>query len=92
MSYWVAMTTALATMDRFGRLVIPKKLREAAGLQPGVRLRLDYTDGRIHIEPDRVGVRLEQRGHVLCAVPDEPVPELGVDEVNAIIHALRHRG
>ena len=42
------MKTATATtMDLAGRLVIPKAIRDAAELQPGVRLVFEVVDGRI---------------------------------------------
>jgi AbrB family looped-hinge helix DNA binding protein len=38
------------TIDRAGRVVIPKQIREAAGLKPGVALSIEYMNGRIEIE------------------------------------------
>jgi AbrB family looped-hinge helix DNA binding protein len=42
------MTT---TIDSAGRIVIPKSLREQAGLLPGVELRIELDGSGIHIEP-----------------------------------------
>ena len=39
------------TLDRFGRVVIPKQLREDLGLQPGSVLRIKQDDQKISIEP-----------------------------------------
>ena len=33
------------TIDRSGRLVIPKAIRELAGYTPGVELSIEYRDG-----------------------------------------------
>jgi len=40
-----------ATTDADGRLVIPKQLRQHAGLEPGAALDVRYREGRIEIEP-----------------------------------------
>ncbi len=40
------------TIDAAGRLVIPKKIREEAGLKPGTALDVRVRDGVIEIEPE----------------------------------------
>jgi AbrB family looped-hinge helix DNA binding protein len=42
------MTT---TLDKYGRIVIPKKLQKKLGIIPGSRLHLEYSDREIHITP-----------------------------------------
>ena len=64
------------TIDAAGRLVIPKEIRRAAGLQPGDVLDVRWHDGRIEIEPAPLHVRLERRGRWVVAVPTEDVPTL----------------
>ena len=39
------------TLDRFGRVVIPKRLREDLGLHPGSVLQIKQDDRKIFIEP-----------------------------------------
>jgi AbrB family looped-hinge helix DNA binding protein len=39
------------TLDKFGRVVIPKQLREDLGLQPGSVLQIKHDDQKIFIEP-----------------------------------------
>lgn len=39
------------TLDRFGRVVIPKRLREELGLNPGSVLQIKQDDQKIIIEP-----------------------------------------
>ncbi len=34
-------------VDKFGRTLIPKKVRQAMGLRPGAELKLDFTDQQI---------------------------------------------
>ena len=39
------------TLDRFGRVVIPKKVREDLGLQPGAMLKIEQHARKISMEP-----------------------------------------
>ena len=69
------------TMDRAGRLVIPKEIRREAKLAPGVPLDVKWRDGRIEIEPAPVAVRLQRRGRLLVAVPRKKIPALTPETV-----------
>lgn len=41
------------TLDRFGRILIPKKVRDDLDLKPGSRLRIDELEGKILLKPVR---------------------------------------
>jgi AbrB family looped-hinge helix DNA binding protein len=60
------------TMDSSGRLAIPKKVRQAAGLNPGPPLEVKCRDGRIGIEPAPMELRFVRRGRFVVAVPKAP--------------------
>jgi AbrB family looped-hinge helix DNA binding protein len=77
------------TMDSAGRLVIPSEVRRQAGLRPGMPLDVRWRDGRIEIEPVPLRVTLRRRGHLLVAIPDEPVPPLTADSVERTRSVLR---
>ena len=78
------------TIDRAGRVVIPKPIREAAGLKPGAGLSIQYRDGRIEIEPKSMKARLVPKGSVLVAsIPG--APKMSVDETNQWIRKARDR-
>ncbi len=62
-------------MDSVGRLVIPKKVRQAAGLQPGMPLEVKCRDGRVEIEPVPIKLRFVRRGKFLVAMPKQRVSE-----------------
>lgn len=64
------------TIDAAGRLVIPKKLRREAGLQPGTELEIRWRQGLIEIEPVPLPVKLKKRGWFLVAIPDQPIEQL----------------
>lgn len=69
------------TIDRAGRLVIPKEIRREARLAPGAPLEVRWRDGRIEIEPAPAAVRLQRRGRLLVAVPQKELPMLTPDTV-----------
>jgi AbrB family looped-hinge helix DNA binding protein len=72
-----------ATMDRAGRLVIPKEVRREARLVAGAPLDVRWRDGRIEIEPAPAAVRLQRRGRLLVAVPRQEIPRLTPEAVEA---------
>ena len=53
------------TLDKFGRVVIPKKLREDLGLHPGSLLQIKQDDQKIFIEPVHEEPRLVVKEGVL---------------------------
>jgi len=76
------------TIDGAGRMVIPKAVREAAGLRPGDPLDVRYRDGRIEIEPLAEQVRLVREGPFLVA--DAPgASALTNDEVSDVLSEIR---
>jgi AbrB family looped-hinge helix DNA binding protein len=85
-----AMKPAIVTtMDLAGRLVIPKAVREAAELQPGVRLVLEVVDGRIQIAPEPRDIRIERQGKLKVAVPVSPAEPLRAATVRKTLEAIR---
>ena len=80
------------TIDRAGRLVVPKKIREAAGIQAGSELTIRVADGRIEIEPAPLEVRLVKRGSLTVAVPRKRVTPLTAEAVGGTLDRLRRRG
>jgi AbrB family looped-hinge helix DNA binding protein len=40
-----------ATIDKAGRVVIPKAIRERAGFRPGMELEIEVSNGRVALEP-----------------------------------------
>jgi AbrB family looped-hinge helix DNA binding protein len=80
------------SMDRAGRLVIPKEIRREARIEPGAPLDVRWKDGRIEIEPAYAQVRLERRGKLLVAVPTGKMPKLThemVERTRTMIHEER---
>ena len=69
------------TIDRAGRLVIPKEIRREAKLEPGVVLEIKWREGRIEIEPAPAAVRLRRRGRLLVAMPRKKTSALTLEAV-----------
>lgn len=82
------MTT---TIDKAGRLVVPKAVREAVGLRPGTRVRFLVRHDRLEIAPVPRDVVLERRGSGVVAVPREERRVLTAGEVEETRSALRRR-
>lgn len=80
------------TIDRAGRLVVPKKIRDEAGISAGSELTIRVADGRIEIEPAPLEVRLVKRGRLTVAVPHKRVPPLTDEIVGRTLDRLRRRG
>lgn len=41
------------TLDRFGRVVIPKEIRDILGLKPGELLKVEQSDDEVILKPLR---------------------------------------
>ncbi len=77
------------TIDSAGRLVIPKEIRQEAGLKPGMVLNVHWREGRIEIEPEPLSVTLRREGRLLVAIPSQPVSSLRIEAVEQTREALR---
>jgi AbrB family looped-hinge helix DNA binding protein len=77
------------TIDKAGRVLIPKRVRELAALTPGTRVEARYEDGRILLEAVPVPVKLERRGRFVVAVPEQGTPPLTRGAVEATRRRVR---
>ena len=78
-----------AVIDRAGRIVVPKPLRQALGLKPGQPLEIRAGDGRLEIEVASTPMRLRKRGKSLVAVPDNRLPPLTAEHVRETLERVR---
>jgi AbrB family looped-hinge helix DNA binding protein len=63
---------AIVEIDKAGRIVIPKRIREELHLKPGSRLRIESSSERLVLEQDFAEPRLEMRDGVLVIVGGGP--------------------
>jgi len=76
-------------IDRAGRIVVPKSLRQALGLRPGQPLEIRAGDGRLEIEIAATPMRLKKRGKAPVAVPNTNLPPLTADQVRETLEQVR---
>jgi AbrB family looped-hinge helix DNA binding protein len=79
------MTT---TIDTAGRIVIPKSLRDQAGLVPGTEIDIRICNGHLEIEPVAT-ITVEKRGRFLVAVAPEGTPPAEPTAVGQFLNELR---
>ena len=79
------------TIDRAGRIVVPRDIRVAAHLTPGAAVDIRLVDGTVEIEAAAEPVELERRGALLVAVPRGRRSPLTREAANATQSALRGR-
>jgi len=77
------------TIDKAGRIVVPKAMRDELGLQGGEEVEIALVDTRIEIEPVTSHIRLERRDGRLVAVSDREMPVLTAEQVREVLERLR---
>jgi AbrB family looped-hinge helix DNA binding protein len=82
---------AIVEIDKAGRILIPKRMRDAMGLRPGSRLRVAQDYGELRLEPDLPEPRLEMRDGLLVMVGGPPVTVEDVNEAIRQGYEDRHR-
>ena len=71
-------------------MVIPKSVRDAAGLQPGAEVNVGFTDGKIQIEPAGKPVKVVRKGSAFVLRAPKGTPPLTVEKVNEILERVRN--
>ena len=77
------------TIDRAGRIVIPKTIRDQVGLAPGTEIDIELRDGRIEIEPAPVPMRIAYRGGRPVIETDVSMPPLTAEDVRETLERTR---
>ena len=79
-----------STIDRAGRIVVPRAIREAANLRPGIEVEFRVQGGHVEIEPVPLTVTLRRRGSFVVAVPQENQPVMRAADVDRTTEELRN--
>ena len=77
------------TIDKAGRIVVPKALRDELGLDGGAEVEISLVDGRIELEPVTSHIHLERKQGRLVAASDREIPVLTSEEVRGVLERLR---
>jgi AbrB family looped-hinge helix DNA binding protein len=80
----------IATMDRVGRLVLPRKVREQLHLQEGARFRVAVVAGKVELELEpEDDSELTMKDGVLVLAPRDPNKRGKPGDIRAAIKADR---
>lgn len=78
-----------SAIDSAGRVVIPKALRDRAGLSGPKAVEIVERDGTIEIEAVPTPMSLRKRGRAVVAVPEAKLPPLTDEIVRTAIERSR---
>ncbi len=73
---------------RHGRLMLPKAVREAAGLRPGAPLKVTASKGHTELKRVDSEVRLVRQGRLTVAVAEDDLPPIKEREILALREEL----
>ena len=77
------------TIDRAGRVVIPKAVRDEAGLAAGAEVEVEFRDGRIEIQPAAVPMRLVKGARGAAIEAEAEMPVLTSEDVRDVLERVR---
>ncbi|MBS4102593.1 AbrB/MazE/SpoVT family DNA-binding domain-containing protein [Tsukamurella paurometabola] len=77
------------TIDGAGRIVVPKAIRDAMGLDAGRAVDVTFADGRIEIEIAPAKVHIDKGGMLPVIRAEEDLPPLTDDIIRETLEATR---
>jgi AbrB family looped-hinge helix DNA binding protein len=83
-SYAAGATAMRTTIDSAGRLVIPKEIRQQAGLVPGATVDVRFAADRVEIELVVPEAKLIEEGDLLVFHVDDPNVQMPWDIVDQV--------
>jgi AbrB family looped-hinge helix DNA binding protein len=76
-------------IDGVGRVVIPKAMRDALGIDGPTELELTEVDGKLELTVPYADAHIEERdGHTVIVIEPEP-PPLDQETVRAVLESVR---
>jgi AbrB family looped-hinge helix DNA binding protein len=85
------MTTTIS-IDKAGRVVLPKPVRDEMQLQPGDSLELESSEDRIVLRPRRGGSGLHKKQGIWVFSTGEPISAEATDEALRQLRRERELG
>lgn len=77
------------TIDKAGRLVVPKEIRDRMGLRPGDELEIEEFNGKIEISKPVKERKLIERNGLLTLEPDPSEPPITQEQVREELERVR---
>jgi AbrB family looped-hinge helix DNA binding protein len=77
------------TIDGAGRVVIPKPVRDQAGLEAGTEIEVEFRDGQVVLEPATVPMRVAKQARRAVIEAGGEMPTLTSAEVRAVLERVR---
>ncbi|MCL4414072.1 MAG: AbrB/MazE/SpoVT family DNA-binding domain-containing protein [Actinobacteria bacterium] len=77
------------TIDKAGRIVVPKQIRDRLHLSEGCLLDIEERDGAVELRPASVEIEVVETPQGPVAVPSEPLPALTDAIVQETVDHLR---
>ena len=78
------------TIDKAGRLVVPKEIRDRMGLRAGDELEIEEFSGRIELSRPRRERKLVENEHGLLSLePDPAAPPITSEQVREELERVR---
>jgi AbrB family looped-hinge helix DNA binding protein len=77
------------TIDKAGRLVVPKEIRDRMGLRAGDELEIEEFNGKIEISKPMRERKLVEINGLLTLEPDPDAPPIDPDEVRRELERVR---
>lgn len=78
------------TIDKAGRLVVPKEIRDRMGIHAGDELEIEEYNGKIELsKPCRERQLIENEDGILTLEPDPNAPPVTQEEIRDELERLR---
>jgi AbrB family looped-hinge helix DNA binding protein len=78
------------TIDKAGRLVVPKEIRDRMGLRAGDELEIEEYNGKIELSKPRKERKLIENEHGLLTLePDPNAPPVTAEEIREELERVR---